>query len=96
MFIHVVKATVCGPHSLQITFNEGTQKRVNLFSLLDGPIFEPLREPNYFARVLVDPVIGTVVWPNEADIAPEALYKLTPEDEPNTKHIVAKPNQVLT
>jgi len=24
-------------------------------------------DPAYFARVVVDPVAGTVVWPNEAD-----------------------------
>jgi len=30
----------------------------------------------YFARVSVDPISGTVVWPNGADFAPEALYEL--------------------
>jgi hypothetical protein len=52
--------------------------------LLDGPIFEPLREPAYFARMVLDPVAGTVVWPNEADFAPEALYELEPEQETKT------------
>lgn len=76
MILRILEAKVCGPHSLELTFNNGTRKRVNVLPLLDGPIFEPLRDPTYFARVAVDPVVGTVVWPNEADFAPEALYEL--------------------
>jgi hypothetical protein len=52
---------------------------VNCRSLLYGPVFEPLLDPKYFARVAVDPVCGTVVWPNGSDIAPEALYELPNE-----------------
>jgi hypothetical protein len=37
-------------------------------------VFEPLREPAFFARVTVDPEIGTVVWPNGADLDPLVLY----------------------
>jgi hypothetical protein len=82
MVLRILEATVCGPHSLRLTFNDGTCKRVNLLPLLDGPIFEPLCDPAYFARVVLDPVAGTVVWPNEADFAPEALYELEAEEEP--------------
>ena len=35
---------------------------------------EPLRDPDYFAKVRVDPEAATVVWPNGADKAPETLY----------------------
>ena len=82
MILRVLEATICGPYSLRLAFNNGTCKRVNLLPLLDGPIFEPLRDPAYFARVVLDPVAGTVVWPNEADFAPEALYELEAEEEP--------------
>ena len=81
MILHILKAQACGPHSLRLTFSDGTRKRVNLWPLLDGPVFEPLRDPVYFARVVIDPVAGTVVWPNEADFAPEALYELEAEEE---------------
>ena len=64
---------------MRLTFSDGTRKRMNLLPLLDGPIFGPLRDPVYFARVVIDPVAGTVVWPNEADFAPEALYELQAE-----------------
>jgi hypothetical protein len=90
MILHILEAEVCGPHSLRLTFSDGTRKRVNLLSLLDGPIFEPLRDPAYFARVVIDPVAGTVVWPNEADFAPEALYELEAEEGPAGEPIFSR------
>lgn len=95
MILRILEAEVCGPHSLWLTFNDGTRKRVNVWPLLEGTVFEPLRDPTYFARVVVDPVAGTVVWPNEADFAPEALYELqageeiAPEPALSTTAIVA-------
>jgi len=77
----VVKADASGPHSLNVTFKDGTRKQVNILPLLKGPVFEPLRDPVFFAQVVLDPVAGTVVWPNGADIAPEALYDLPPETD---------------
>jgi hypothetical protein len=47
--------------------------------LLEGPIFQPLRDPAYFARMTLDSTCGTVVWPNGADFAPEALHELEAE-----------------
>ena len=81
----VVKAKACGAHSLDLTFKDGTRKRVNLLPLLEGPVFEPLRDPKYFATVELDSVAGTVVWPNGANIAPETLYKLASETRLNVK-----------
>ncbi len=79
MILRIREAQVCGPHSLRLDFNDGTSKRVDVSPLLDGPIFKPLRDPAYFASVAVDPVCGTVVWPNGADFAPEALHELEAE-----------------
>ena len=72
MILHIREARVCGPHSLRLTFDDGTIKQVNIRPLLEGPIFEPLQDPNDFARVTLDTTCGTVVWPNSADFAPEA------------------------
>jgi hypothetical protein len=79
MILRIREAQVCGPYSLRLTFNDSTTKEVNVYPLLEGEIFKPLREPAYFARVTLDPVCGTVVWPNGADFAPEALHELSAE-----------------
>lgn len=85
MVLRIVEAAVCGPHSLRLTFNDDTRKEVNVLPLLEGPVFEPLGDPVYFAHVVLDPVLGTVVWPNEADFAPEALYELPDESSEASK-----------
>jgi Protein of unknown function (DUF2442) len=79
MILRIREAEARGPHSLRLKFNDGTTKHVNVRPLLDGMIFEPLRDPAYFARVTLDSICGTAVWPNGADIALEALRE--PEAE---------------
>lgn len=76
MILHVTEAVVCGPHHLRLRFSDGVTKRVDLAPLLRGPVFEPLRDPAYFARVELDEDFGAVQWPNGADFAPEALHEL--------------------
>jgi hypothetical protein len=39
-------------------------------------VFQPLLDPAEFARVRLEPECGTIVWPNGADLAPEALAAL--------------------
>ena len=74
--LHIEEAKVIGPHQLRVTFNTGESKSVDLWPLLKGPVFKPLRDPEYFKLVRVDPECKTVTWPNGADLAPEALYEL--------------------
>jgi hypothetical protein len=38
------------------------------------PVFEPLTDPDFFAKVHVDEELGTVVWPNGADLNPLVLH----------------------
>jgi hypothetical protein len=77
----VVSAEVCGMYSVRLRFDDGVVKQVNLKRFIRGEVFEPLLDPTYFAKLTVDPVLGTIVWPNEADIAPETLYELPDERE---------------
>jgi hypothetical protein len=61
--------------TVHVRFEDGTTADVDLSYLLDyGGVFEPLRDPAYFGRLRADAEAGTIVWPNDADIAPETLY----------------------
>ena len=74
--LRITFSEVVGPSDLRLVFNNGHEQTVNLSPLLVGPVFEPLQDPRYFALVRLDPICGTVVWPDGADFAPEALYGL--------------------
>lgn len=50
----IVDAEVLPPHGLRVVFDDGQVREVNLSDQLDGPVFEPLRDPVEFARVSVD------------------------------------------
>jgi len=84
MIIHVTHVKVVGGFSLELTFDNGVRKRVNLRKELYGPIFEPLRDPSYFAKAYVDSDSRTVSWPNGADFAPDFLYHMESEEVPDT------------
>lgn len=67
-----------GGFRLRLTFADGLVYDLDLTDKLNGdvgPVFEPLRDPAYFARASADPDLGTVVWPNGADLAPDALHE---------------------
>jgi hypothetical protein len=57
-----------------LRFQDGTSGEVDVSPSFRGPVFEPLRSVEFFKQVRVDPEIGTIVWPNGADVAPETLY----------------------
>jgi hypothetical protein len=71
----LVDARAGNDHQVRVHFEDGLTAEVDLSYLLDyGGIFEPLRDIGYFRRLRADPEAGTIVWPNEADVAPETLY----------------------
>ena len=60
-------------YTLLVTFDDGTYGEVSIADRLFGPMFEPLKDPVFFAQAKVDE-FGAVCWPNDADLAPDALY----------------------
>jgi hypothetical protein len=72
----LVDARVGDDHRVHVSFEDGLAAEVDLSYLLSyGGVFEPLRDIGYFRQLSVDPGAGTIVWPNEADVAPETLYE---------------------
>lgn len=75
MLKDIVTAKPLGDYRLHLRFEDGVEGAVDLAPHLSfRGIFEPLRDPAYFALVRVDQELGTVVWPNGADLDPDVLY----------------------
>jgi hypothetical protein len=75
MMRDVVEVRPLGGHRLYLKFEDGVHGEVDIaeFVRFDG-VFATLQDPTRFAEVRVDPDLGTISWPNGADLAPDVLY----------------------
>jgi hypothetical protein len=56
-----------------VTFDNDSNKEIDLEPYLHGLVFEPIRsDPNVFRSMKI--VGGTIAWDNGADIDPDVLY----------------------
>jgi hypothetical protein len=58
-------------YRLRLGLTDGRTIERDLNGQLWGPVFQPLKNPAFFAQVRVD--YGTVVWPNGVDLDPDVL-----------------------
>lgn len=58
-----------------LRFADGVEGEVDLEAELWGEIFGPLQDVERFAEMSLNKELGTIVWPNGADFAPEFLYQ---------------------
>lgn len=73
--VRIQSATPGQGFAMRLKFTNGTEKVIDLQKYLRGPIFERIRKDrSYFEEVQVDKELGTIVWPNGADIDPDVLY----------------------
>ncbi len=82
MFLHITEATYIADYKVQVVFNNGQQGIADLSELLQGGIFAPLQDQNFFAQVRVDEELETLTWPNGADVAPEFVYYQAFKNDP--------------
>ena len=77
MLKDIVEVRPFSPYGLHVRFEDGVEADIDLSSLIDfRGVFAPLQEPSEFAKVRVDPELGTIVGPNGADLDPDVLYSL--------------------
>ena len=79
MILRVEKAVYLGGFLLELTFTEGIVRLVDLAKELEGDIFEPLKNQDYFQRFSIK--TNTLEWDNGADFAPEYLFLISTPKE---------------
>jgi hypothetical protein len=70
----VVDVKHLGGFRLRLTFTDGLVRDLDFDGFFEGGAFEPLRDMAVFIQVTVDPVAGTIRWPNDVDLDPDVLH----------------------
>ena len=73
-FYKVLRFEQLGTYTLRLTFDDGTSQVIDFEPVLRGQLFGPLRDPELFKQVRIDPDFHTLVWPNDADFDPADLH----------------------
>ena len=75
MLKDVVEVRPLGGYRVHLRFEDGVEGDLDLGKVLDFKgIFAPLRDEKEFAKVRLHAELGTIVWPNGADLDPDVLY----------------------
>lgn len=74
MFLEVIKADYLDGYRLLLQFNNGEKRIVDLAQSLNGKVFAPLKDIDFFKHFAIK--FNTVEWENGADFAPEYLYEI--------------------
>lgn len=69
----VTEAKYINGYKIDLKFNDGKRKIVDLKDELWGEIFNPLKDMSYFKKFTLNPF--TIEWDNGADFSPEFLYE---------------------
>ena len=83
MLKDIVFVSPLDDHRLRIRYEDGVEGVIDLKTVISfRGVFAPLRDPSYFSQVRVDPELGTISWPNGADLDPDVLYgRLVPNSD---------------
>jgi len=75
MLKDVIEVRPLADYRLFLRFEDGVEGAVDVASLVEFTgVFALLKQRREFARVRVHRELGTVVWPNGADLDPDVLY----------------------
>ena len=74
MFLEVTKAEYLEGYKIKLFFNDGVVMIADLYSSLNGEVFAPLKDIEYFKKFTIK--FNTIEWENGADFAPEYLYQI--------------------
>ena len=72
MITKVLKAKPNDDFTLDLIFNNGSEKRFDIRPYLNYELFQNLKDLNYFKDIKI--VFGSVQWADEQDISPDTLY----------------------
>jgi Protein of unknown function (DUF2442) len=75
MLKDIVEAMPLDEYRIHLRFEDGVEGTIDVARIVrfEG-VFAPLCERAFFTQVQVNSELGTIVWPNGADLDPDVLY----------------------
>jgi hypothetical protein len=75
MLKDIVEATLLEGYHVRLRFEDGVVGELDLSAIMrfEG-VFAPLKDLTRFRELRVHPDLGTIYWPNGADLDPVVLY----------------------
>lgn len=71
----IVKVKSTGGYRLRLWFKDGTTGDIDMGEIIKfRGVFKPLKDPEYFKKVRVNPELGCIEWDSGADLDSLALY----------------------
>ena len=70
----VIEARIIKDYTVELVFDDLKRGIVDLRKCLGRGIFKELLDQKKFHQMKVNAELGTICWPNGADIAPDTLY----------------------
>jgi Protein of unknown function (DUF2442) len=70
----IIEARIVKDYTVELVFDDLKKGLVDLRKYLGRGIFKALLNQKKFRQMKVDAELGTICWPNGADIAPDTLY----------------------
>lgn len=80
MLKDIVEVRALGGYCVHLCFEDGVEGELDLGKMIRFKgVFAGLADEREFAKVRVDPELGTIVWPSGADLDPDVLYAAVTE-----------------
>lgn len=79
MILRVIQAHYLDGYRVELIFNDDMVRVIDLSHELEGEIFEPLKNQDYFQNFHIQ--TNTLEWENGADFAPEYLFLISKPKE---------------
>jgi hypothetical protein len=75
MLKDVVEVRPLPGYRISVRFEDGVAAEIDVAALISfHGVFAPLKQPEFFRQVRVEPELGVVCWPNGADLDSDVLY----------------------
>lgn len=94
MLKDIVEVQPMQDYRIRLRFEDGVEGEVDIAEMVrfEG-VFAPLRDRTEFLKVRVDPELGTICWPNGADLDPDVLYAKVTGEEISVSRLLAAANR---